>query len=220
MNVTVLFIALGAVILAILVMIQKLKTKPWIEKGPIELGPDNVASMRPEKIGLWAFLIVVASLFGLFISAYSIRMGLADWRPLPEPGVLWLNTALLVLGSIAFQWARSSVDRDEIGGVKLGLYAGGALSIAFLVGQYTAWQQLIASGYFLAANPANAFFYLITGLHALHLIGGLWVWGKTTSRIMRGVKLGEVRLSVELCTFYWHFLLLVWLVLFALLLST
>ena len=78
----------------------------------------------------------------------------------------------------------------------------------------------LPSGYFVAANPANAFFYLLTALHGLHLLGGLWVWGRTTIKVLRGVEVGKVRLSVELCTVYWHYLLLVWLVLFAVLLHT
>jgi cytochrome c oxidase subunit 3 len=77
-----------------------------------------------------------------------------------------------------------------------------------------------ASGYFLTANPAYSFFYLLTALHGLHLLGGLWVWGRTTAKVLRGVEVGKVRLSVELCTVYWHYLLLVWLVLFAVLLQT
>ena len=142
---------------------------------------------------------------------------MADWSPLPEPRVLWLNTALLILGSIVFQRARNAAQRGQIDGVRIGLLAGGAFTFAFLAGQLWAWQQLNASGYFLTANPANAFFYLLTALHGLHLLGGLWVWGTTVAKVRRGVEVGAVRLSVELCTVYWHFLLVVWLVLFALL---
>jgi len=72
-------------------------------------------------------------------------------------------------------------------------------------------------GYALTDNPANAFFYLLTGLHGLHLVGGLWVWSRTTLRVWRGF---EVTLSVELCTTYWHALLLIWVVLYGLLLTT
>ena len=93
----------------------------------------------------------------------------------------------------------------------IGLIAGGVFAVAFLVGQLLAWQQLNAAGYFLAANPANAFFYLITGVHGLHLLGGLVALGRTTAKVWRGVEVSQVRLSVELCAIYWHFLLLVWL---------
>jgi cytochrome c oxidase subunit III len=84
-----------------------------------------------------------------------------------------------------------------------------------------AWRQLNQTGYFVTGNPATAFFYLLTAVHGLHLLGGLVVWGRTVARMTRaGVELIDIRLSVELCTLYWHYLLLVWLVLFAVLLST
>jgi cytochrome c oxidase subunit 3 len=99
----------------------------------------------------------------------------------------------------------------------LGLLAGGVASLYFLAGQLLAWQQLNAAGYFLAASPANAFFYLITAVHGLHVLGGIAALGRTTFKAWHGVEVSRLRLSVELCTIYWHFLLLVWLILFALL---
>ena len=82
------------------------------------------------------------------------------------------------------------------------------------------YRELVDLGYYASTNPANAFFYLITALHGLHLLGGLVAWGRTTDKVRRGVEVAKVRLSVELCTTYWHFLLLVWVVLFTLLLFT
>ena len=87
-------------------------------------------------------------------------------------------------------------------------------------GQLLAWQQLSANGYVIDGNPATSFFYLLTALHGLHLLGGMWVWGRTTVRLFSGADAKSVRLSVELCTVYWHYLLLVWIGLFGLLLST
>jgi cytochrome c oxidase subunit 3 len=83
-----------------------------------------------------------------------------------------------------------------------------------------AWQQLSAAGYYLDLNPANAFFFLLTAVHGLHMLGGLWVWARSTMKVWTGADSDSVRLSIELCTVYWHFLLLVWIVLFGMLLST
>ena len=177
-------------------------------------------SLPPEKVGLGVFLAVATSLFALSISAYLMRRDGADWSSLAVPGVLWLNTAMLIFGSVFFQRARSAAKSGQIDGVRLGLLTGGALTFVFLAGQLLAWQQLDATGYFLTTNPANAFFYLLTALHGLHLLGGLWVWAKTTVKVHHCAAVHEVRLSVELCTVYWHFLLVVWLVLFGLLLFT
>jgi cytochrome c oxidase subunit 3 len=131
--------------------------------------------------------------------------------------LLWFNTAVLALSSVALQWAHLAARRNDMEGVILGLLAGAAAAVTFLVGQLLAWQQLIVAGYFVASNPANSFFYLLTAVHGLHLMGGLAALGKTTAKVWRSTQVIEVRLSVELCTIYWHFLLLVWLVLLGLL---
>ena len=221
MSVILAFLAVVASVVIWWLLPQGIKSKPWLEQGVIEdVDSERVGSIPPAKLGLWLFLAVVTSVFALFVSAYSIRMELADWQPLPDPTFLWLNTGILILSSITFQRARTAARNDNIDGIKSSLILAGLFTFAFLIGQLWVWQQLNASGYFMASNPANAFFYLLTALHGLHLLGGLWVWGRTTTRVWEGTKVSEVRLSVELCTVYWHFLLLVWLALFGLLLST
>ena len=200
---------------------QTLNSQPWEANDPLENQPGRgVINADPAKIGLLSFIAVVTSLFALFLSAYLMRMKLGDWRPVDEPNLLWLNTAVLVLASAAFQSARGATKRGQPLTVKIGLLVGGACTILFLLGQLMAWQQLNANGFFMTGNPANSFFYLLTALHGLHLLGGMWVWGRTTLRMLTGADAESVRLSVELCTVYWHYLLLVWIGLFALLLST
>ncbi len=200
---------------------QTLNTQPWNANDPLENQPGRgVLNIDPAKIGLLSFIAVVTSLFALFLSAYMMRMKLGDWRPLPEPDLLWANTAILVLASFAFQLTRNAANKGQLAAVKTWLLVGGVCTALFLVGQLVAWRQLGASGYLITGNPANAFFYLLTALHGLHLLGGLWVWGRTTVRLMTGADVESVRLSVELCTVYWHYLLLVWIGLFGLLLST
>jgi len=197
---------------------QGLAAKPWLEEGvAADLREHSTSSLPPAKIGLGVFLAVVGSLFALFISAYSMRMNMVDWRALPVPKLLWFNTGVLVTSSIALQWAHMAARRNDMDGVIVGLCAGGASAVTFLVGQLLAWQQLSVAGYFLASNPANSFFYLITAMHGLHLMGGLVALGRTIAKVWRGADLTKVRLSVELCAIYWHFLLLVWLVLLGLL---
>ena len=197
---------------------QRLAAKPWLEEGLIaDFREGSTSSLPPAKIGLGVFLAVVGSLFALFISAYSMRMNMVDWRTLPMPRLLWFNTAVLVLSSVALQWAHVAARRNDIDGVIVGLCAGGASAVTFLIGQLLAWRELSVAGYFLASNPANSFFYLITAVHGLHVMGGLVGLGRTTANVWRGAEVSQVRLSVELCAIYWHFLLLVWLVLLGLL---
>jgi len=214
----ILFLAVIAIITGWWLSQQRLMAKPWLEEGPIDDFPGTGAVTLPAaKLGLGVFLAVAGALFTLVISAYSMRQGLADWRALPVPKLLWFNTGVLVLSSIALQWAYLAARRNDLEGVIIGLLGGGVSAVIFLVGQLLAWQQLIVAGYFVASNPANSFFYLITAVHGLHLMGGLVALGRTTSRVWRGAKVVEATLSVELCAIYWHFLLLVWLVLLGLL---
>jgi cytochrome c oxidase subunit 3 len=189
-------------------------SKPWLEVGAIDAVSDKGASSLPAAtIGLGVFLAVVSSLFALFISAYFMRMQVADWVQLPAPKLLWFNTGALILSSVALQYAYVAARKGRIEGVGDGLILG----VTFLAGQLLAWQQLNAAGCFLAANPGNAFFYLFTGVHGLHLAGGLVALGRTADKVWRGFDVKQVRLSVRLCAVYWHFLLALWLVLFSLL---
>jgi cytochrome c oxidase subunit III len=216
MNITFIFLAVLAAIGAWWLSQQRITAKPWLEAGPI--GDTGASSVPAAKIGLGVFLAIVGSLFALLMSAYSMRMEMGGWWPAPVPKLLWLNTGVLISSSVALQWAHVAARRRMMDGVRAGLVAGGAFALAFLAGQLVAWRQLDAAGYYLTANPAAAFFYLITGVHGLHLLGGLVALGRTMDKVWRGFAIREVRLSVELCALYWHFLLLVWLVFFALLL--
>ncbi|MBI2748083.1 MAG: cytochrome c oxidase subunit 3 [Burkholderiales bacterium] len=200
---------------------QQLTVKPWLTAGePVEDLRDREAAFRAaQKLALRVFLAVVTVLFLLLVIAYGRRMAYEDWRPTPQLGLLWANTFALILSSVAMQWAQLAVRRGQIDGMRIALIAGGAFTVVFLIGQVLAWRQLGAMEYFKVTNPAIAFFYLITGLHGLHLLGGLVAWGRAVARAWDHFDVAKMRQSVELCTVYWHFLLAVWLVLFGLLFS-
>ena len=154
--------------------------------------------------GLWVFIGVASTLFLLFLSAYVMRMdGSSDWSPIGMPWQLWLSTALLVAGSLLLH--RSSRTPDPIR-ARQRLLAGGACAIGFLLVQLWGWQVLQAARVVLVGNPAASFFYVLTTLHGLHVIGGLVGWA-VTLRDPRPWR-------IALCARYWHFLLAVWVVLF------
>src|SRR4030081_1735366 len=109
---------------------QRLTAKHWLEEGPIDDFPGTGAMTLPAaKIGLGVFLAVVSSLFALFISAYSMRMNMDDWSALPVPGMLWFNTGVLVLRSVARHGAHMAVRGNDMDGVIVGLCAGGASAV-------------------------------------------------------------------------------------------
>jgi cytochrome c oxidase subunit 3 len=228
---TAMVIAMLTAITAWWLIIQRLKDKPWTKQGVVPTSQETEVGSSAPKIGLWIFLAVVSSFFGLFASAYFMRMrhvhgGLQEWAPLAEPSILWINTVVLVLASGAMQIARNRADRDDFAGVRGYFTIAGLLTLLFIGGQALAWEQVTATGLYGAGNPAYTFFILLTAAHALHMLGGLFVLARTTVRVWRGVDRlavvtrSRIRTSVQLCTTYWHWLLLIWLGLFALLLST
>lgn len=231
MSLTVAYAALATGIVVWLILVRKLSAKSW-ETLPASPAGAQAESDEPRwpaaRVGLWVFLAVITSLFGLFVSAYYMRLSghhgsgpANDWVQLSEPPVLWLNTVLLIAASVAIQAARRAIRADNVERSGNALLAGGLLTLAFLGGQFYAWTQVRESEFFSPLNPAVAFFYLLTAVHGLHLLGGLYVWGRTLARVRRpDVEVIDVRLSIELCSVYWHFLLLVWLGLFAVMLST
>ena len=199
---------------------QSLNTQPWVSDEAADAASGTSIDINPKTLALASFLAVAISLFALFASAYTLRMEEPDWIPVKDPDLLWINTGFLILASIAYHWTRNQVVGGRSNNLMAGLIASGALSILFLFGQLATWQRLQEAGYYVSSNPANAFFYLLTAAHGLHLLGGLWVWGRSLQKVISGAEADTVRLSIELCTIYWHFLLLVWVVLFGLLLST
>jgi len=228
-------VAYGALLTGVLIwvlVVRKFTAKPWEANAPISPADAHEQGFeRPPaaKIGLRVFLAVITSLFALFISAYYIRMGgghgadasVNDWRAISESPLLWLNTLILVVGSVAMQRSRASAARGDAPSTRKALLIGGISTIAFLIGQLLAWRLLRSSDAFALSNPAVAFFYLLTAVHGLHLLGGLYVWGRTYARLRwMHAEAIDVRMSVELCSVYWHYLLLVWIVLFGLLLAT
>jgi cytochrome c oxidase subunit III len=221
------FMALLAGVIVWILVVRRLTAKSWENRsqtGEVAAGDVGAIGFAPAKLGLSIFLAVVTSLFALFLSAYAMRMhvhhGGGDWHHVADPNVLWVNTVVLVLASVAMERARSAVRKGQKQSLKIALFTAGVFTFAFLGGQLAAWQQLSAAGQFVSSGPAIAFFYLLTAVHGLHLLGGLLVWGKTVGRLSAGAEIIDVRLSVQLCAGYWHYLLLVWLVLFTLLLST
>jgi cytochrome c oxidase subunit 3 len=181
--------------------------------------------LHTARVGLRLLLAAISSLFLLFLLALLMRSQVADWQPLTDPLAplaqpwpLWLNSAVLLAASLCLQGARLAARRTRMATSQLAFAAGGLLALIFLLGQLWFWQRVAAWGYPLAGNPANSFFYLLTGLHGLHLLGGLAVWAWALATRLR--RPDAFTVAVELCASYWHYLLGLWLLLFAVLTSS
>ena len=197
---------------------RELLVKPWLSPGDVATA-GSLRDMRAPKIGLLVFFGVVCSLFFLMTIAFLTRMRLDDWTQIPVPWQLWLNTGMLLLGSVSLEYARRSARREYRRGLMIGLLLGGYFAIDFLAGQLWVWRQFSDWGYLVASNPANSFFYLISGVHGLHLLGGLVAWTRAVLGLWRDKPLAEVAATADLCAIYWHFLLGVWLLMLALMTS-
>ena len=155
------------------------------------------------SIALWVFIGVACALFSLFFAAYVMRLESAEGYPLNLPWQFWFSTALLCGGSLALEVAyRSSAGRAWL--LLAGLAAAG-----FVLVQLWAWSALLGQRVGPAGNPAASFLYLLTAMHGLHVLGGLGGWLLAWRR--------PETWRIALCARYWHFLLLLWMVLFAVL---
>lgn len=171
-----------------------------------------------RRVGLWAFMGVVCVLFMLFTAACVMRIGYDDWRALPPvPWQLWLSTAMLAAGDVAWQYAAFGARR---GRRRLALVAGtlgGLLALAFVASQLGAWRALAQQQVAITASPAAGFFYMLTGLHGVHVMGGLVAAICMLAGFVRHRSLVRLAEGLGLCAQYWHLLLALWLALFGLL---
>lgn len=175
-------------------------------------------ALRERAVGtaLWCFIGVASVLFALFLTAYGMRMdGAADWTRLALPAQLWLSSALLLAGSVLMQLAASAARGRWRARARRLLLGGGAAAVAFLAVQLWAWEALLDARVALAGNPAASFFYVLTALHGLHVLGGLVAWSVAAQALATDEEAHTAAWRIALCARYWHFLLAVWVVLFA-----
>jgi cytochrome c oxidase subunit III len=200
--------------------------------------PDYATRLRRARLGLFVALIPVLMLFVSFTSAYVVRQGLPtldpqtnqmvkDWIPVKLPALLLVNTFILALSSVGMELARRQIKRQAQ--QELAVETAGSqsdmpwlttaliLGLAFLFGQWTAWKQLAASGFYVATSPSSSFVYLLTGTHAVHLIGGVLVLCAAGMASLVGVSLVRRSIVVDITAWYWHFMSGVWIYIFCLL---
>jgi cytochrome c oxidase subunit 3 len=191
--------------------------------------------LRRARLGLVVGLTGIAMIFISFTSAYVIRQGLPtldprtntllhDWFPVPLPRLLLINTGVLLISSVTMELARRQAARkralarcmsvagapehakEEISWLALTVVLG----LSFLAGQWMAWRELAASGFYLASSPSSSFVYLLTGMHGVHLFGGVvaLLTAGVTSVLRRSAD--SQLIAVDVTGWYWHFMAVLW----------
>jgi cytochrome c oxidase subunit 3 len=175
----------------------------------------------PATTGIWVVLASITMSFAAFTSALIVRQGgSTDWKHLTLPPILYLNTLVLVASSVSLELARRQIGaymtgpKNQTAPPARWLYVTLGLGLLFVAGQYLAWLQLRAQGLFLATNPNSSFFYVLTGIHALHVSGGLGGLARVIGRLNRAVLRKS---TLDATSHYWHFMGALWVYLLLLL---
>lgn len=192
-------------------------------------GGDDGARPVPDqryRIGMWVALASIMMLFTALSSAYIVRSRLStagDWQPISVPHMLWLSTALILLSSVTFEVSRRRLRGGAGDSYRRWLAGTALLGLGFLLTQLLAWRELVAQGIYLATNPHSAFFYLLTAVHGLHLLGGILMLALLLGRAWarRGYAGSELAAGqadkAGAVAVYWHFMDGLWIYLFLLL---
>jgi cytochrome c oxidase subunit 3 len=198
--------------------------------GPGSGGGGEPRRFSPDRyrLGVLVGLASILMMFTALASAYVVRSGMptsTDWRGGEMPSFAYLSTALIILSSLTFTRAHAALRHEESAGYRLWLGVTLLLGLGFLSSQILAWRELVGRGLYLASNPHSSFFYVLTGLHALHLAGGIVALALLYAYARRAGGAGENvdvdvkrRTLTEVVGTYWHFMDALWVVLFLLLL--
>ena len=176
--------------------------------------PERPLSVHPHKFALWLFMVSIVMIFASLTSAFIVKQGEGSWLDYNLPTLFWFTTAAILTSSALFQWAYFIAKRNQFNKLIILLAMTTALGIVFLVGQWYSWGQLVSMDVYFVGNPAGSFIYVLTGLHAIHLISGLvFLIIVLISAFKRKIHSGNM-VRMEMCTTYWHFLGALWVYLF------
>ena len=172
-------------------------------------------SMHPKKFALWLIMVSIAMMFAAWTSYYLVRQGNGSWEVFDLPDLFWTTTVIILLSSITMHWSYLQARRDKVSQLKVGVGLTLVLGVAFLIGQVLAWRELVAHGNHLTGgNPSESIVYVISGVHGLHIVGGIVFLLIVLASVARNKIHSKNMLRMELCTTYWHFLGILWLYLF------
>lgn len=190
---------------------------PGSDRGSGRWGDGGGRRLRPDsyQLGMWLALASISMMFIGFSSAYILGQGTnSQWRAMAPPPFVWINTVILLASSLSLELARRAAAATEL---KRWMTLTCLLGAAFLVGQLWIWGLLADQGIYLSGNPHSSFFYLLTGVHGVHLLGGVAALATLTARAWNSAAGIPAGASLNVTAIYWHFMDGLWIYLLVLL---
>jgi len=175
-------------------------------------------AMNPKKFAMWLFIVSVVMIFAALTSAYIVRQAEGNWLIFELPQLFWVNTGVILVSSMTMHWAYLSAKRDNLESVKIAAIITTIMGVAFLAGQYLAWGDLVDNRVHFVGNPSGSFVYVLSGLHGLHIVGGVAFLVILLNSTLKYKVHSKNLNQIEMCATYWHFLDGLWLYLFIFLL--
>jgi cytochrome c oxidase subunit III len=177
----------------------------------------NVPSSRRYATAIVIAIVSIVMFFMAMASAFIYtRANSNRWVPLHLPWFIWVNTAILLLSSVTMELSRRRLALADVRKFRQLWFAATALGMLFLIGQLVAWRQFVLAGFYVSTNQASSFFYIFTGLHGLHLLGGICALLYVSFRKFEKAKVSR-SVAAEVASYYWHFMDGLWIFLLALL---
>ena len=174
---------------------------------------ERLMRFRSQRFGMYLAMAGIVMLFAALTSAYIVRRSAGNWLEFTLPAIFYWNTLVILTSSVTLHLSWTSFKRGLQSQYRIFLIATFVLGLLFLVMQYLGWQQMTAEGLYLQVNPSASFIYVISGVHAAHIIGGV---GALIVAMAHAIKLKFKVTSIrkhrfELVVIYWHFVDLLWL---------
>ena len=193
--------------------------KPWDkEQATIDNAHEGKTfDLSVQKSAVLIIFGIATVLFSLVFTSYLYTLSPSqDTNYLLRPNLLWINTLILFFVTYFFNKVTNDLEKKDTSKIKRNLLIIGALTYLFLFGQIIFWFQLLKSGNYVSTNSYFANFYVFTALHGLHLLGGLFFWGKVSSKVLKleQNKILEQEKNISALSIYWTYLLIVWLMFF------
>ncbi len=173
------------------------------------------SGMNAKKFALWLFIVSIVMIFASLTSAFLVRRAEGNWIIYDLPSALWISSFIIVLSSASMHWAYVAAKKNNFPTAGKAIVVTLLLGLSFGYTQFMAWSELVDQKVFFAfANPGGSFFYVLTGLHAFHIITGLLYLLVTWYKVNNNKISSKNIIQVEMCATFWHFLGVLWLYLF------